>query len=143
MGKRNLGLSHTSKSIKESPSNIGNGKVDAKVLFESLFELLALVQAQDAVVDQDSGICRQWLPSSVGQQECCRHLQKHRRAPGGLTNKGANASNFLLKEVGHCPVRFGANSVVSKCIVLIKEKEKMCSLLKAYPIQHVSVHVSI
>lgn len=110
-----LGLKDTGKATQEQVRGIHNRQVDAQVLAQRRLDLLALVEAHQAVVDQH-GVepVTNRLLHELGRHravDTARHGTNDLRA---VTHKVADARDLLLDKVAHDPAGAGAADVDAK-----------------------------
>lgn len=107
-----LGIVETLEALEEVLGGVDDGQVDAQVLLEVALDLLALVQAHDAVVDEHGPeAVADGLLHQLGGDGGVNTARDGAKDLALGADEVADAGNFLVEEARHGPVLGAAANV--------------------------------
>lgn len=112
-----LRLSDTLEAAEKQVGPVDDSQVDAKVLLQRLLDLLAFIQAHDAIINEDS------MKSITNclLHELCSHSRVDATGDGSddlcaIANELSDAGNFCLDKVLHDPVGLSSANIDGKVV---------------------------
>jgi hypothetical protein len=107
-----LGVGNTRKATQEKVGSLDNCEIDAKVLSESLLDLLALIQTHASIVNENGLEAVSNGLTHEGRSNSAVHTAANSAKDKSLlTNKFPDTSDLELDEVAHLPVRLSSTNI--------------------------------